>query len=126
MNRGTGKRKTSIARVILDSKIKGFTVNGKDIREYFSREAHIQSAMKPLVLTKQDGKLGVKATVVGGGVTGQAEAIRHGIARALLEVNPTLREILKPAKLLTRDSRIVERKKPGLKKSRRSPQFSKR
>ena len=126
MNRGTGKRKTSIARVILDSKIKGFTVNGKDIKEYFTRETHIKAAMKPLILTKQDGSLGVKATVTGGGVTGQAEALRHGISRALLDINPALREILKPAKLLTRDSRKVERKKPGLKKSRRSPQFSKR
>lgn len=126
MFRGTGKRKTSVARVILDANIKGITVNGRDLKEYFPREAHVSEVLRPLKVTEKIDKIGAKILVNGGGLTGQAEAIRHGIARALLEVNPSLRALLKPKKLLVRDARKVERKKPGLKKARRSPQFSKR
>jgi small subunit ribosomal protein S9 len=122
----TGKRKTSIARVFLDPKGKQFIVNGKDVKEYFTRSAHVEDVMKPLVATDKVGQFGIVVDVYGGGLSGQAGAIRHGVTKALLEVDETLRTILKPLGLITRDSRVVERKKPGKVKSRRSPQFSKR
>jgi len=125
---GTGRRKSSTARVWLIEGGKGkITVNERDINDYFGLETLITAVKAPLELTGTLGKYDVEATVKGGGVTGQAEAIRHGIARALLEADSTeYRPILKRAKLLTRDPRMKERKKYGLKAARKAPQFSKR
>lgn len=123
----TGKRKTAIARVTMvpgDGKI--LVNRKKTLEEYFPREAHRRSVLAPLVLTERLEKYDLKITVQGGGATGQAEAIRHGIARALETEEEDLRSVLKKAGLLTRDPRIVESKKYGHHKARRSPQFSKR
>ena len=103
LNRGTGKRKTSIARVFIDSKSDKVMVNGKDAKDYFKRSTHLNEIMRPLLITKQDGKLGIVAKVEGGGISGQAGAVRHGITRALLDLNPAFREVLKPEGLITRD-----------------------
>ncbi|RVU54333.1 30S ribosomal protein S9 [Anaerosphaera multitolerans] len=124
--RGTGRRKTSVAQVRLLPGNGQFTVNGRDIDEYFDYETLKTVAKSPLVLTETIGQFDVIVKVIGGGFTGQAGAIRHGIARALLEVDPEHRAILKKAGFLTRDPRMKERKKYGLKKARRAPQFSKR
>ncbi|MGI9048764.1 MAG: 30S ribosomal protein S9 [Rubrobacteraceae bacterium] len=124
--RGTGRRKTSVARVRLlpgDGKI---TVNGRDYTEYFPRAAYQIGVMSPLTLLESQGRYDVVVKVEGGGLTGQADAVRHGIARALAEESQGARAELKTAGLLTRDSRAVERKKYGLKKARKRPQFSKR
>jgi len=122
----TGRRKTSSARVYL-SKGKGdITVNSKPLNEYFGRQVAQMLVMQPLKLTELDEKVNIKAMVKGGGSFGQAGAIRHGISRALIEFDEELRPQLKKAGLLTRDPRKVERKKPGLKKARKSSQFSKR
>jgi small subunit ribosomal protein S9 len=122
----TGRRKTSSARVYL-SKGKGdITVNSKPLNEYFGRQVAQMLVMQPLKLTELDEKVNIKAMVKGGGSFGQAGAIRHGISRALIEYDEELRPQLKKAGLLTRDPRKVERKKPGLKKARKSSQFSKR
>ena len=122
----TGRRKTSSARVYL-SKGKGdITVNSKPLNEYFGRQVAQMLVMQPLKLTELDGKVNIKVMVKGGGSFGQAGAIRHGISRALIEYDEELRPQLKKAGLLTRDPRKVERKKPGLKKARKSSQFSKR
>lgn len=124
--RGTGRRKTSVARVRLlpgDGKI---TVNGRDYAEYFPRAAYQIGVMSPLTLLESQGRYDVVVKVEGGGQTGQADAVRHGIARALAEESQDARAELKAAGLLTRDSRAVERKKYGLKKARKRPQFSKR
>ena len=124
--RGTGRRKTSVARVRLlagDGKI---TVNDRDYAEYFPRAAYQIGIMSPLTLLESQGRYDVMVKVEGGGLTGQAEAVRHGIARALAEESHDARAELKTAGLLTRDSRAVERKKYGLKKARKRPQFSKR
>ena len=124
--RGTGRRKTSVARVRLlagDGKI---TVNGRDYTEYFPRAAYQIGLTSPLTLLESKGRYDVVVKVEGGGLTGQAEAVRHGIARALAEESQDARAELKTAGLLTRDSRAVERKKYGLKKARKRPQFSKR
>lgn len=126
LSRATGKRKSSVARVILKKDVKGIVVNGKDVKEYFGRESSIKDILKPLVLTEQEGKLGVVASIYGGGKSGQAGALRHGITKALLEINAGFRAQLKPAKLITRDSRVVETKKAGRRKARRKRQFSKR
>ena len=124
---GTGRRKSSIARVRLyEGGTGSITINGRDIDEYFGLETLKMVVRQPMVATETLGKLDVICTVAGGGVTGQAGAIRHGIARALLSVNPEYRAILKTAGLLTRDPRMKERKKYGLKAARRAPQFSKR
>ena len=124
---GTGRRKTSVARVRLIPGETGVTINGKDMREYFGgREILAKIVEQPLELTETLNKYGVKVNVNGGGNTGQAGAIRHGVSRALLLVDAELRRALKEAGFLTRDSRMVERKKYGKKKARRSPQFSKR
>lgn len=125
-NLGTGKRKTSIARVAVILGGKDFTVNKKKVSDYFVRGTHLQEAEKPLTISQMKDKVGVVANVKGGGLSGQAGAVRHAISKALLEIDKDLRKLLKPAGLLTRDSRIVERKKYGKKKSRRSPQWSKR
>ena len=124
---GTGRRKTSVARVRLIPGETGVTINGKDMREYFGgREILAKIVEQPLELTETLNKYGVKVNVNGGGNTGQAGAIRHGVSRALLVADAELRRALKEAGFLTRDSRMVERKKYGKKKARRSPQFSKR
>ena len=124
---GTGRRKTSVARVRLVPGETGVTINGKDMREYFGgREILAKIVEQPLELTETLNKYGVRVNVNGGGNTGQAGAIRHGVSRALLLADAELRRALKEAGFLTRDSRMVERKKYGKKKARRSPQFSKR
>lgn len=123
---GTGRRKTSVARVRLLNGTGKFIVNKKDIEEYFNYETLRMIAKAPLTLTENEGKFDVYVNVQGGGFTGQAGAIRHGISRALLEFDENLRPSLKREGFLTRDARAVERKKYGLKKARRSPQFSKR
>ena len=124
---GTGRRKSSVARVRLFQNGTGaITINGRDIDEYFGLETLKMVVRQPLAATEELGKVDIVATVEGGGVSGQAGAIRHGIARALLQVDPDFRDSLKRAGLLTRDARMVERKKPGLKKARKASQFSKR
>ena len=124
---GTGRRKSSVARVHLIPNGSGvITVNGREIDDYFGLETLKLIVRQPLVTTNMVSKVDVEATVKGGGVSGQAGAIRHGIARALLLVDESYRAILKTAGLLTRDPRMKERKKYGLKAARRAPQFSKR
>ena len=124
---GTGRLKSSVARVHLFPNGTGaITINGRDIDDYFGLETLKLIVRQPLVATEQLGKVDIVATVTGGGVTGQAGAIRHGISRALLLVNEEYRPVLKAAGLLTRDPRMKERKKYGLKAARRAPQFSKR
>ncbi|MBF0281692.1 MAG: 30S ribosomal protein S9 [Zetaproteobacteria bacterium] len=122
----TGRRKAGIARVLIQSGNGTVVVNGRALEDYFPIEIIRQQALAPLALTKLSGRIDVRVNVKGGGVSGQAGAIRLGIARALLEYDSGLRAELKKAGYLTRDSRIVERKKYGLKKARRAPQFSKR
>ncbi len=125
--RGTGRRKTSIARVRLIPGGKGIEINGKTMADYFGgREILSKIVEQPLALTETLDKFEVKVNVIGGGNSGQAGAIRHGVARALILADETLKGALREAGFLTRDSRMVERKKYGKKKSRRSPQFSKR
>ena len=124
---GTGRRKSSVARVHLFENGSGnITINGRDIDEYFGLETLKMVVRQPLNATSTLGKVDIVATVEGGGVSGQAGALRHGISRALLQVNPDFRPILKKAGFLTRDPRMKERKKYGLKAARRAPQFSKR
>jgi small subunit ribosomal protein S9 len=123
---GTGKRKTSVARVILRPGSGATWVNGKSLAEYFPRMVHQMLATSPLKTAGLDGQYDLRVRVHGGGPSGQAGAVRHGIARALVEVNPDLRVSLKRAGFLTRDARKVERKKAGLHKARKAPQFSKR
>ena len=126
-DRGTGRRKTSVARVRLIPGASGVEINGKTMAEYFGgRDILSKIVEQPLALTETLDKFQVKVNVIGGGNAGQAGAIRHGIARALLLADETLKEALKEAGFLTRDSRMVERKKYGRRKARRSPQFSKR
>jgi len=124
--RGTGKRKTSVARVILRPGDGQTWINGRTIEDYFPRPTHRQTAMSPIVLAGVEGRYDLRVRVRGGGTSGQAGALRHGIARALIEADPELRIPLKRAGYLTRDARIVERKKAGLHKARKAPQFSKR
>ena len=124
---GTGRRKSSVARVHLFPNGTGaITINGRDIDDYFGLETLKLLVRQPLVTVGQLGKVDIVATVEGGGVSGQAGALRHGISRALLLVDPEYRAILKKAGFLTRDPRMKERKKYGLKAARRAPQFSKR
>ena len=124
---GTGRRKSSVARVRLYQGGTGsITINGRDIDDYFGLDTLKLIVRQPLVSTKTLGTVDIVCTVAGGGVSGQAGAIRHGISRALLQVNPEYRAILKAAGFLTRDPRMKERKKYGLKAARRAPQFSKR
>ena len=125
--RGTGRRKTSVAGVRLIPGGKGIEINGKTMADYFGgREILSKIVEQPLALTETLDKFEVKVNVIGGGNSGQAGAIRHGVARALILADETLKGALREAGFLTRDSRMVERKKYGKKKSRRSPQFSKR
>lgn len=123
---GTGRRKSSVARVRLIEGKGSITINGKDIEEFFGLETLKVITRQPLTVTNTATKYDVICTVKGGGFTGQAGAIRHGIARALNEANSEYRPALKAAGFLTRDSRMKERKKYGLKKARKAPQFSKR
>ncbi len=123
---GTGRRKTSVARVRLIPGNGNFTVNKKEIENYFDYETLRVIAKEPLIASETLDKYDVVVNVEGGGSTGQAGAIRHGVARALIESDPELRPILKKAGYLTRDSRMKERKKYGFKKARKSAQFSKR
>lgn len=130
---GTGRRKESVARVSMESGKGNITVNGIDVREFFPYETNVMDLKQPLVATNTEDKFDITVTVKGGGFTGQTGAIRLGIARALLEYDQpnensenSFRKILKNAGFITRDARIKERKKPGLKGARRAPQFSKR
>jgi len=123
---GTGRRKKSIARVYLIPGSGKITINKRDIDDYFGYETLKVVVRQPLSLTETADKFDVKVNVVGGGYTGQAGAIRHGISRALLQVDGEFRPVLKKAGYLTRDPRMKERKKYGLKAARRAPQFSKR
>ncbi len=123
---GTGRRKSSVARVRLVPGEGRIVINGREINEYFPFETLILVVKQPLVATETTGSYDVLVNVSGGGFTGQAGAIRHGIARALLQADPEFRPALKSAGYLTRDARMKERKKYGLKGARRAPQFSKR
>ncbi|MEG0229679.1 MAG: 30S ribosomal protein S9 [Oscillospiraceae bacterium] len=124
---GTGRRKSSVARVrLLPNGTGAVTINSRDIDDYFGLETLKLIVRQPLELTGTNGKFDIICTVAGGGVTGQAGAIRHGISRALLQADDQFRPALKKAGFLTRDPRMKERKKYGLKAARRAPQFSKR
>ena len=123
---GTGRRKSSVARVRLVPGVGKVTINGRDMEEYFGLKTLELIVRQPLVLTEMVDKYDVLANVSGGGASGQAGAIRHGISRALLELDGELRPVLKKAGFLTRDSREKERRKYGLKKARKASQFSKR
>ncbi len=124
--RGTGKRKTSVARVILRPGDGSTWVNGRTLEDYFPRATHRTLATAPFRTAGLEGTYDLRVRVHGGGLSGQAGAVRHGIARALVEANPELRIPLKREGFLTRDARQVERKKAGLHKARKAPQFSKR
>ena len=126
-NYGTGRRKSSVARVrVYENGTGSIIINGRDIDDYFGLDTLKLIVRQPLVTTGTVGKVDIEATVTGGGVSGQAGAIRHGISRAQLTLNPEFRPTLKAAGFLTRDPRMKERKKYGLKAARRAPQFSKR
>lgn len=123
---GTGRRKSSVARVRLTTGKGIITINGRTFEDYIPSPATRLDVLQPLELTENKEKFDVDVNVCGGGISGQAGAIRLGITRALMEIDPELRKVLKPAGLVTRDPRAKERKKYGLKKARRAPQFSKR
>ena len=123
---GTGRRKSSTARVFLKNGTGSISVNGRTLEEYFGRETARMVVRQPLELTELMEKFDIKITVSGGGGSGQAGAIRHGITRALMQYDETLRPSLRKAGYVTRDAREVERKKVGLRKARKRPQFSKR
>ncbi|HET9680008.1 MAG TPA: 30S ribosomal protein S9 [Gammaproteobacteria bacterium] len=125
-NYGTGRRKTSTARVFLKRGSGAITVNGKPLDDYFGRKTARMIVRQPLELTEMKDTFDVNVTVIGGGNTGQAGAIRHSLTRALMDYDETLRPPLRKAGFVTRDAREVERKKVGLHKARRAPQFSKR
>jgi small subunit ribosomal protein S9 len=125
-NYGTGRRKSSVARVFIKPGKGNFVVNDKPVDEYFSRETGRMVVRQPLVLTESEGRFDIQVNVAGGGESGQAGAVRHGIARALAEYDAALKSPLRKAGLITRDAREVERKKVGLHKARRRKQFSKR
>lgn len=124
--RGTGRRKRSVARVMLTPGTGKFVINNRRFDDYIPSAAVRLDVEQPLALTENMKTFDINVNVDGGGISGQAGAIRHGITRALLEVNPDYRKTLKAAGLITRDPRVKERKKYGLRKARRSPQFSKR
>lgn len=123
---GTGRRKCAVARVRLYPGDGAFVVNGKAMEEYFGRREDVAHALEPLKATESEGKFTLSVLVKGGGISGQAGAIRHGIARALLAADPELRPVLRGGGFLTRDPRAKERKKPGLKRARKAPQYTKR
>jgi small subunit ribosomal protein S9 len=123
----TGKRKAAIAKVWMTPGNGEMLINGKTLDQWLGGHETLKMKVRlPLELTKQLDSMNIKATTLGGGYSAQADALKHGITKALMEFEPTFRAILKPMGLVTRDSRVVERKKPGKKKARRSPQFSKR
>ncbi len=126
MNYGTGRRKTSAARVFLRPGTGAIIVNGRPLDVFFGRETARMIVRQPLVVAEAEDKFDVQVTVRGGGTTGQAGAIRHGITRALMAYDESLRKSLRKAGFVTRDAREVERKKVGLRKARRRPQYSKR
>jgi small subunit ribosomal protein S9 len=126
MYRGTGRRKSAVARVMMVPGTGKFIINGRKFNEYIPSAATRLDVEQPLTLTENLKAFDITVNVIGGGIGGQAGAIRHGLTRALLEVNKDYRPVLKAAGLITRDPRVKERKKPGLKKARRAPQFSKR
>lgn len=121
-----GRRKRSVARVRLYDGSGTFSLNGRSLEDYFPTMAQRLRVLEPIRSTGMEGRYDVKVQLEGGGVTGQTDALRLGLARALVEVNPELRPALKKAGMLTRDARVVERKKYGLRKARRAPQFTKR
>jgi small subunit ribosomal protein S9 len=123
---GVGRRKTASARVRLYPGEGNVVVNDKPAEEYFSRKQDVIHLLEPLKVTGTVGTFNVSAKVQGGGISGQAGAVRHGIARALLAANPDLRPVLRKGGFLTRDARMKERKKPGLKRARKAPQYTKR
>lgn len=123
---GTGRRKEAVARVFISPGEGKVTVNGKGLSEYFCRKTLEVQIMQPFAITGTAGRFDVRAFVKGGGISGQAGAVRLGIARALVQADPNLRPTLRKAGFLTRDPRMKERRKYGLKKARRAPQFSKR
>ena len=125
-NYGTGRRKSSVARVFIKRGTGKIVINGRPLEQYFHRETGRMIVMQPLQLTENTETFDIMVNVCGGGESGQAGAIRHGISRALLVFSPELRPVLKKAGFLTRDPRMKERKKYGLKAARRAPQFSKR
>tara|TARA_B100001250_G_scaffold410875_1_gene438209 strand:+ start:347 stop:778 length:432 start_codon:yes stop_codon:yes gene_type:complete len=122
----TGRRKTSIAKVWLKKGTGKFFVNGKNLEDYFTRSNHKMQILRPLEIINQSAEFDVRSKVIGGGLTGQAGALVHGISRALIQFDENFKQTLRKEKLTTRDSRSVERKKPGRAKARRSFQFSKR
>lgn len=126
MYQTVGKRKSSVARIIMKKGTGKITVNKKDIKDYFPQETLIQEIKQGLIVTDTEKDFDIEAKVHGGGFSGQAGALKHGIVKALLLVSDDYRKTLKQAKLITRDSRIKERKKYGLKGARKAPQFSKR
>ena len=123
---GTGRRKTSVARVRVYNRAGGVTVNGKPLNEAISVDQWLSDALKPLAVTELAGKVSVVAKTQGGGAHGQAVALSHGLARALIALDPQLRSVLKSHRLLTRDPRMRESKKYGLKRARKAPQYTKR
>ena len=123
---GVGRRKAATARVRLYPGEGNVIVNDKPMEEYFSRQADVLHLLEPLKVTNSMGTFNVLVKVQGGGISGQAGAVRHGIARALLAADPNLRPVLRKGGLLTRDARMKERKKPGLKRARKAPQYTKR
>lgn len=123
---GTGRRKTAVARVRLYPGTGSVVINDKPLEEYFPREIDRTRVRAPLLATKMLDQFNVMVKVSGGGITGQAGAVRHGIARALLEANADLQPVLREQGFLTRDPRMKERKKPGLKRARKAPQYTKR
>lgn len=125
-NYGTGRRKTAVARVFIKAGSGKIVVNGKLVDEFFSRETGRMIVRQPLQLTETAERFDIMVNVIGGGESGQAGAVRHGITRALIDFSPELKSVLKKAGFVTRDAREVERKKVGLRKARRAKQFSKR
>ena len=125
-NYGTGRRKSSVARVFIKKGSGQIVINGRPVEQYFGRQTSIMVVKQPLVLTANDAAFDIKVNVHGGGESGQAGAVRHGITRALIEYDATLKPALSNAGFVTRDAREVERKKVGLRKARRRKQFSKR
>jgi small subunit ribosomal protein S9 len=125
-NYGTGRRKSSVARVFLRRGTGIIKINGRDLEQFFARETGRMIARQPLVLTDHLSTFDIQVNVDGGGESGQSGAVRHGITRALIDYDPTLKPVLSKAGLVTRDAREVERKKVGLRKARRRKQFSKR
>jgi small subunit ribosomal protein S9 len=125
-NYGTGRRKSAVARVFLKAGKGDIVVNGKPVDQFFARETGRMIVRQPLVLTENLERFDIRVNVIGGGESGQAGAVRHGITRALIDYDAALKPVLKKAGLVTRDAREVERKKVGLRKARRRKQFSKR